>query len=156
MKNKISFGSISCFTMKTEDVMPKFVEELLYLSSKNRLANRLDRKLDKLDSEQWDIYFNSEEADFDLEDVIQELNKLCENIPYAYFGTHPGDGADYGFWVDINTMEDDVRMGELLTVDDLNKVPKKHYGLVAEVNDHGNTTLYKYSNGHRYYVWGVV
>jgi hypothetical protein len=71
---------------------------------------------------------------------------------YFYFGAHPGDGADYGFWLS-ESFPDDF---DGLKVSDTADVPKGHTGEVLHANDHGNMTLYAYSRGRGRELWAVV
>lgn len=85
----------------------------------------------------------------------QELAEIIDRYcaPYTYFGSSEGDGACIGVWADVASVMDDMRDDEILNVDD---VPGSYNGYAAEVNDHGNVTLYEYTNGRRREIWGVV
>jgi hypothetical protein len=95
-------------------------------------------------------YFSSDDADYDLEALFDALQEYAP--PYFYFGAHPGDGADCGFWLS-ESFPDDF---DGLKVSDLSEVPTGYTGEVLIVNDHGNISLYVYSRGHRREVWAIV
>jgi hypothetical protein len=75
--------SIIWGTVRPEDLIPCFLDTLRYL---NHRGLRQYRKID----------FDSEY----IGEVIEELmDKLNEHAPKGYyFGAHPGDGSDFGFW----------------------------------------------------------
>jgi hypothetical protein len=86
-------------------------------------------------------------------DVNELQDILSNNAPsYFYFGAHPGDGADFGYWLSEGFEEE----FDGLKVSDLAEVPKGYSGEVLHVNDHGNMTLYAYSRGRCREVWGMV
>jgi hypothetical protein len=82
--------------------------------------------------------------------LLEELfDKLNEHVPeYCYFGAHPGDGADYGIWVDSDVIDMCVYDGTLIRVEDLSELDDllTDAGFIPAhvlvVNDHGNMTLY--------------
>ena len=81
------------------------------------------------------------------EDLMNALNDFAP--PYCYFGAHPGDGSDFGFWryEDVPYESDE----DLVTVKD--SLPE--YILV--INDHGNETLYSIDdNGQLWEEWICV
>jgi hypothetical protein len=71
---------------------------------------------------------------------------------YIFFGWQPNDEEPVGFFYSVRNFEADAD----LRVDDRNKVPKAFSGLVAEVNDHGNLTAWKYVRGRHYELFSVV
>ena len=86
-------GSISSGTLRTEDLLPAFANKAESLGWKG------PRK-DKARS---------------LDEVIAMLTEVLENYcpPFVYFGAHPGDGADFGFWPDMDALQ------EIITLDNL-------------------------------------
>ena len=104
-QNKIEEGTIIHHTLRAEDLIPCFAEYLQGLLALNtsdvdaesrsahaKLCERVTSSIEK----DGDDYFESEEASHDLADLSDALN---EHAPDGlYFGAHPGDGADFGFW----------------------------------------------------------
>lgn len=85
-------GSVSTGTLRNEDLIPIFYSLLVDLGGDPDildLAYDPDRATDE-------EYFNSEDAGWD---VAALMDALSDHAPDgAYFGAHPGDGADFGFW----------------------------------------------------------
>ena len=101
MKIKYPIGSVSSGTMRTEDLIPTFVVELMFQSTRRDsgvsdreshrgLAMRVGRAIRE------DGYYDTDASNSDLESLFDALD--CYSAPYCYFGSHPGDGADYGWW----------------------------------------------------------
>jgi len=138
-----SFGSVSSGTMRPEDLIPSFASALddLKLSRAHRkLVNEANRIED----------FDSEDAGYILEELFEALEAYAP--AYAYFGAHPGDGSDYGFWLSDGFPDD----FDGLKVADTSEVLKGYSGEVLQVSDHGNMTLYAYSHGRSREVWSLV
>jgi len=96
-------------------------------------------------------YFQSEESDFALEDLMEVLQHYAPS--YFYFGSQPGDGADYGYWLSESFRND----FEGLKVPDLSEIPNDYVGEVLEINDHGNMTLYLKSRNRKLIeLWSLV
>ena len=115
-------GTISTGTLRTQDLLPTFVNTLLGIDNANdgqthgyqfTYQNAWDSDYDA------DSYWNSSYPTEDLEIVSNLLVDLCP--PFVYFGTLEGDGSDFGFWVDH---------GEVLEV-----------MLTAEENEEGDAWL---------------
>ena len=143
--SKIQIGSVISGTMRKEDLIPCFVDEILWYDKNNELALEINPR------SELEGYYNSDDSNYDLESLFDELNNICD-LPYFYFGSHPGDGSDYGFWLS-EFMESDF---EGLKVSDTSDVPENYNGEVLHVNDHGNTTLYDAINGKLTEVWAIV
>ena len=108
---KIEEGTIVRGTQSLEHLLPCFTECLQGLLARDdgripRACRRshkdlVERVSASLKEDGADDYFETEEAVYDLEDL---LNALDDYAPEGlYFGAHPGDGSDYGFW----SIEDD-------------------------------------------------
>ena len=145
---KQNIGSISHGTMRPEDLIPSFIWELKAQTPTKRSHLKLIREIEpRLNEEE---YYDSEDSQSDLEDLFDALD--CYTLPYFYFGAHPGDGSDYGFWLS-ESFQDDF---DGLKINDTSEVPKGFSGDVLLVNDHGNMTLYSYSHGRSRIVWEIV
>lgn len=149
-----TIGSVSSGTMRAEDLIPAFASELRWLGHRSKELTRIEKASVQsatgiLTSKQ-ESYYRSEDAYNDLDWLFDALNSHA--LPYMYFGSHPGDGADYGFWIS-NSIDYDF---EGLRVEDTSEVPAKHTGEVIYINDHGNMTLYTARRGKLTEVWAVV
>ena len=154
MRKPIHFpiGSISSGTMRAEDLIPTFCSELDSLarqpgivSAKRRkdharfvrltelcLAGDCDHNHMEDCPDSSENYYQSEAADNDLETLFDMLGEHAG--PYFYFGAHPGDGSDYGFWLSEGLADE----FDGLKVSDTSEIPSKYRGEVLHVNDHGN------------------
>ncbi len=147
-----ALGSVSSGTMRPEDLIPEF---LYVLGQHDRTA------CDALEEEYRDVVdgeadMDGEAAGWCLEALFEALGEVAP--PYAIFGAHEGDGADYGFWVCWESLEEDCRGRDasVVKVDAGDEWPSplpEGVEYVAEVNDHGNATLFT-RDGEE--VWSVV
>ena len=171
-------GSVSCATMREEDLIPAFCYELQGLARQTgilpaktrrehaKLARDIEKRMHSENSVLSDDYYASEDAGYDLESLFDALGEYA--APYFYFGAHPGNGSDYGFWLSEewdeefsvptfvnggNVWDFDV---ENIKVSDLAEVPAWFRGEVAVVNDHGNVSLYVKTSRSLREVWAVV
>lgn len=140
-KHYAQFGSISHGTMRAEDLCDTFAWELSTLARRAGRIREFSELIKDARTKPDDDVVN------DLVDALQEFAP-----PYGYFGAHPGDGSDYGFWM-YEDMQSDF---DGLQVSDTSEVPRGYSGEVLHVNDHGNMTLYRYARGRAYEVWGIV
>jgi hypothetical protein len=145
-----SFGSISSGTMLPADLIPTLASELDSLlrrqpkGFKRAEYRKLVREAEAIDD------YDSEDAGYVLEDLFSKLEDFAP--PYGYFGSHPGDGADYGFWLSEGWDEN----FDGAKVSDLSEIPTGYTGDVMLVNDHGNVTLYSCYRGRLREIWAIV
>jgi hypothetical protein len=156
MTVKVQLGSVSSGTMREEDLIPCFVDLLdeLYLSDEVPTVNKELQKIKQRMLK--DDYYESEDVSYDLNEFLFDaLNEFAP--PFCYFGSYPGDGADYGFWVSQDSIEDAILAEEMLKVDDLSEVPFRYEGYVLLISDHGNQTLYSTQSwGKLTEIWSIV
>lgn len=142
---KAEIGSISHATMRNEDLIPVFLEELKRLDDGThaRLIKDIEQNQN---STTYDDYYESEDAQWDLEELFDALNEHAP--PYCYFGAHQGDGSDYGFWPNIESIEQEIQDGNIVNIDG----PDMPEAFV-QINDHGNITLY---DRQMCEIWSIV
>lgn len=145
MLNKVHAGSISSGTLKSEDLIETFSEELLRLGNTDFEA----------EAKRW-LDAEEEERECNGQDLVDDMITALDNLapPYFYFGTLEGDGADFGFWLSRDSLED----FDGLKVSDTSEVPDNYTGEVLHINDHGNVTLYVASADKQTLreVWAIV
>ena len=132
MSKQVQIGSVSTGTMLEEDLVPCFEYEL-----RNYGVRVLDNS--------------------SLDELFDALDNLAP--AFCYFGSHPGDDADYGFWIDQDNIEAAVYDGEIIKLSDVPDFGNTdedvwqgaEYALV--VNDHGNMSLYNRGGEE---IWSVV
>lgn len=173
MAYKFSLGSISHGTLKPSDLIPEFVSECYRRNPKMatwgedvaELHNVCMRALDVVSEDGFtDAFYGSDYATDMVETLIDALNR--DLPPFWFFGTHPGDGSDFGYWFDSEAFEDACAGGEVVKVPQLpasatefaREFPEASYAAV--ISDHGNIDLYglrRYGRGLRFvHLYGVV
>jgi len=151
---KVRLGTVIHGTLRTEDLVPAFLEELKMLD-----PDRADSYFERIPAEALEdedhIWWQTGEALWMVEELFDVLNEYAP--PFTYFGALEGDGSDFGFWIDRFSLEEAIENGEILRVSELpNSVPEG-YEYVAVITDHGNVTLYHRSeDGELHEVWSVV
>lgn len=93
-------GSVSHGTMNPEHLIPAFVSVLVDEFNDTELPSALSRHWPQVyavlyDDGDWDDVDNTEE-DLCLSELFDRLD--THSPEHFYFGSHPGDGSDYGFW----------------------------------------------------------
>lgn len=150
MKTRYSkhIGTVSHGTMRPEDLIPEFI----YTAKSFRLTREEWKTVSRIaqESEQ-DGYYDGEFANDDLDSLFNILDSHA--LPYFYFGSHPGDGSDYGYWLSESLQED----FDGPQVSDMSELPAGYVGEFLVINDHGNTSLMsRGKNGHIREIWAVV
>lgn len=147
------FGSVSSGTMRTEDLLDAFADELECLDTDKAHAQLIEDARKYLENDQ-----DESDPDGDIgAEIVDEMFSAMNEFapPFGHFGAHPGDGADYGFWFSEDCFNDAVHAGEVVKVDAGDEWPDLPDGVqyVAEVTDHGNLTLYTPDHSE---VWSLV
>lgn len=91
-------GTIIHGTHRLQDLIPAFLETLEYIdaASYGTLKDTNAQPFDARDIGSEHPFWNSNEAQQLLEDLFDALNAAAPED--CYFGSHPGDGSDFGFW----------------------------------------------------------
>jgi|LDZT01.1.fsa_nt_gi hypothetical protein len=95
MTKKKLYGTVSWGTMRLQDLIPSFIQALEHFSY--RKAKSFAREVPL---EAWKDndhpFWESDDAHWLIDNLFFALN---DNAPEGhYFGAHPGDGSDLGFW----------------------------------------------------------
>jgi hypothetical protein len=159
-------GSISSGTLRTPDLLNSFADTLegLVLINGDFLClpeNRAMRdRLNDLIGEVSDCFDDSgeevaegkeDDAAWLVESLGDALNEFAP--PFCSFGSHEGDGSDFGFWPCIDTAKDSVDFVSSRSAE----FPESDFqGEWLHVSDHGNCTLYVRTNGEDKEVWSIV
>ena len=154
MTGKATIGSISSGTLRDQDLLEAFAGELEQLEPienyrpagpSAELIEQACELIELLDDDDL-IREPRGEAEIKAGEVIAELHDALDGhaLPYCYFGAIEGDGAEFGFWPCIESLEQDAFNCpacpmDVLKVNDTVEVPS----YVMRVNDHGNVTLYR-------------
>jgi len=129
----VDFGTIIHGTLLPEDLAEAFADEIERLS-----GNRPTYDTDDMES-----------LILDIVEMSDALNEYAP--PYGYFGSHPGDGSDFGFWPDMYRVEDLPKVSDPVELDTM-----PHEDTVF-VSDHGNVTLYGWDEARGWFeVWAIV
>ena len=146
---QFQLGSISTGTLRTEDLRHAFANRLeaLELGMPPTPAGE-PRWLNLVEEARDDVFYADQDDQSVIDDLSDALNKFCP--PFVYFGTLEGDGSDFGFWPDRDSIEEimplDRTVGEgddEITID----------GVIVQVSDHGNVTV---MDLERNVIWSVV
>jgi hypothetical protein len=104
---QFQLGSISTGTLRTEDLRHAFANtlEALEVGMPPTPAGE-PRWLNLVEEARDDKFYADQDDQSVIDDLSDALNKFCP--PFVYFGTLEGDGADFGFWVEQNAIDDFV------------------------------------------------
>lgn len=156
-KDFVNFGSVSSGTLRSDELVSAFTSALEDGYAGRKVPPHVKQLLDEANAA-LDAHDEDEDDGGAFNDLVDELQQELESLapPYGYFGTHEGDGADFGFWPSMESIDDAVRDGSAIRVSDTGDVPKSYTGDVFHVSDHGNVTYYTASRGRLTEVWGLV
>ena len=147
---QFQLGSISTGTLRTEDLLPIFADTLKALpwldgiQSNSVMFSELLADADKYQSV--DTEDDAEIASEVLENLTEALSAICP--PFVYFGTLPGDGADFGFWPDWDALGD---IGAQC-VCDICEHQLLEYGIIVVKTKEAYTVM----DMERHVLWSVV
>ena len=148
---QFQLGSISTGTLRPEDLIPAFNNALTQIHDGHYCD--IDEMMN--DEAGNAAEFGKQPSNDELQRrvvarLMDELQDACP--PFVYFGTHEGDGADFGFWPDMDRLEEEMRS----TTSDFqadNCWTLADDGVIVNVSDHGNVTV---MDMERNVIWSVV
>ena len=157
---QFQLGSISTGTLRTEDLIPAFtytMGELTHDPVSNTskypteaMAKLWDEAIHLIGTDQW-WTLDPEDSGVDdlLNDLTDALDELCP--PFVYFGTLEGDGADFGFWPDMDSLNEAMQTMGVASESDEEIL--KEDNVIVQVSDHGNVTV---MDMERNVIWSMV
>ena len=92
MNTPFTGGTVIHGTLRTQDLIPAFAAELKKLDTVPKFA-MLIAEAEAIDFE---LNYNGEAAEDILAGLDVALNELAPDG--WYFGAHPADGSDFGYW----------------------------------------------------------
>jgi hypothetical protein len=100
---KPELGSISEGTLRSEDLIPAFLDTLELYAPEVAQAIKKEYNYEVEDVE---FDFKSENADYLLEKLFNALEEIAPEG--SYFGANQGDGADFGFWSEEEELDEEA------------------------------------------------
>lgn len=95
-------GSISTGTLRTKDLLHAFRNALSRVGYNTHLELITEACI-VIENENWE---GEQALELVNDRLSAAINELCP--PFVYFGAHPDDGADFGFWPDMNAIHESV------------------------------------------------
>ena len=91
-------GTISRATMRPQDLIPCFLDKLSEVDpgKYSKIVGDYHEGLARTEKEEDCDWWDSEDAGYLLEELFEALDAMAP--ANCYFGSHPGDGSDYGYW----------------------------------------------------------
>ena len=161
-----TIGSISRGTLRTSDLFQAFGSELERQFFNNGDFFGRPENFDLRDTlnriiGEWEDNTDDDGKMIDEELAEEMVNKtLPETLqswftpPFAYFGAHPGDGSDFGFWpMKIDDIKEQI---EFFSTKDREYPDHDFVGEWLHINERGNCTLYVREVGNDTEIWSVV
>ncbi|ERP95735.1 hypothetical protein Q669_29645 [Labrenzia sp. C1B10] len=154
MKKPLIGDAFTSVQGEPAETMKAFAEELDYYGPR-----RFKRLID--DCRAMAVEIEESDVNAGLPEGFDELiNESCEALSdwakthneFAYFDSHPNYPGTYGFWVDTDSAIESADF----QVSDRSELPTGATGLAVLVNDHGNVSAYRCSNGRTYELFAVV
>ena len=147
---QFQLGSISHGTLRTQDLLPVFLETLTALGGDVPSDLECGAHIEYLNwpgpgttaCDEDDKFWSSEEAMWDMEALTDGLNNLCP--PFVYFGTLEGDGSDFGFWPNYDGMTES-------NIEGLDEFEAD--GAIVKYTGNGNVTV---MDMERNVIWSVT
>ena len=142
---KSSIGTISEGTLRPEDLLQAFADELLAIRT---IAGEYQPLIDEANyriRSTSGLRSNSQTTSEIVNGLQDALNELAP--PFCYFGTLEGDSADFGFWPDHDAIKELISESEEYYIDGNEGYINLNENVWIQVSDHGNITISKIAPG---------
>ena len=148
---EFQLGSISTGTLRPQDLLNAFGSALNHLTlgvEKHPFIEQASVAEQNI----WD--FDDDDAHEHATDLIEKLTDALQELcpPFVYFGTLEGDGADFGFWPDMESLDYERNYWGEETAE-WNEEHLVNHDLLVHISDHGNVTV---MDMERNVLWSVV
>lgn len=142
MTTKVQIGTVIHGTLRTEDLLEAFADELErldtgyytdYIKEARRLIELPERE------------FTGTQAELDAVELVHDFQTYLNDFapPHTYFGSIEGDGSDFGFWPTGEPFElcETVVTHSPSYLDQNTEWVDKDCNVIVQINDHGNVTV---------------
>lgn len=138
----LSLGSLSHGTLRAQDLADAVLDALRDMGYDDKPMLRDLATIAGYDDDDSPM----EWADECVSDGIDALQEYAP--PFCYVGMHEGDGSDLGVWPMPDAVQEAIRDGDAIAIDDLSdldslSVAECKASYAVHVNDHGNMILYR-------------
>jgi len=140
--SKVNIGTLIHGTLRNEDLFDAFANELERIGGKDAYESAVSDFPEDMSQILADDGEMASEIIFALTDALNDYAP-----PHTYFGTHEGDGSDFGFWGEIGDSCDEhvqINAEDFICID---------HQVHVNINDHGNVTTYDLNRNE---IWSVV
>lgn len=97
--HRVAEATVICGTLRNEDLIPAFCEEIRRLQTRTPaiVFEAEDWVSSKPESEPFGAGMTQDEIGAEIvNELIDHLDNMAPEG--CYFGAHPGDGSDFGWW----------------------------------------------------------
>jgi hypothetical protein len=132
-------GTLIAGTHRMCDLIPVMLEAIRDTPEYTQLSGTLPSVVTDPSSTEWDKEWNSEEVGYLYEELTEVLERYAPEG--YYFGTHPGDGSDFGYWRDEAYMLGEItgfaqKNSPIVLNEDIELIGEGYAGVPKHINAH--------------------
>ena len=132
-------GTLIAGTHRMCDLIPVMLEAIRDTPEYTQLSGTLPSVVTDPSSTEWDKEWNSEEVSYLYEELTEVLERYAPEG--YYFGTHPGDGSDFGYWRDEAYMLGEItgiakKNSPIVLNEDIELIGEGYAGVPKHINAH--------------------
>jgi len=147
---KPMIGTLIHGTLRSEDLFDAFANELERIAGKDAYESAVSDFPEDMSQILADDGERASEIVFALQDALNDYAPA-----HTYFGSIEGDGSDFGFWGDLESLEmcDTVATETPSYLRGDSEVWDKDCQVYVHINDHGNITVSDINHNE---IWSAV